>query len=370
MDRGNSLEFETDDLNWRERCEYWQAQKPKRHPAKKFQFREPLILCGHGIHIRVEQNTLLVRDGFTHYPQKAAKFRFFPGDANLPDRIIILDGSGGLTLDALNWMSEQQIEFVRLDWRGQVINVGGNSGYAGRSELMALQRGIKSDNRRRLKIARWLISEKIAASRRTLKSTFPASEACQKAIAQIDTQSRKLEMPLAALTMSKLFGIEGAVANAYFKVWPGLPIKWKGLSKRPIPDNWAETISRTMAWRKRSRQARHPVNAMLNYGYGIVACQLRTQIVAAGLDPTVGVIHERKDNPTPLVYDLLEPIRPAVDRAVLEFTMAHTFEPADFTINKWGGCRLNPQVARAILQQAVKIDASQLLPAFRSYLLK
>lgn len=361
MDRANSAEFETDDLNWRERCEYWQVQKPKKHPAKKFQFREPLILCGHGIHIRVEQNTLLVRDGFTHYPQKARKFRFFPGDANLPDRIIVLDGSGGLTLDALDWMAEQQIGFVRLDWRGQVINVGGNSGYAGKPELIAIQRKIKSDNRRRLKIARWLIVEKIAASCKTLESTFPASETRQKAIAQIDIQARKLGMALEAVTLSKLFGIEGAVANAYFKVWPGLPLKWKGLSKRPIPDNWAETISRTMAWRKRSRQARHPVNAMLNYGYGIVVSQIRSQIVAAGLDPTIGIIHERKDNPAPLAYDLLEPLRPLVDRAVLEFAIAHTFEPGDFTINKWGGCRLNPQMAKIVANLVAKLQCERIV---------
>jgi len=76
MERGNSAEFETDDLNWRERCEYWQAQKPKKHPAKKFQFREPLILCGHGIHIRVEQNTLLVRDGLPTTRRKLENFGF------------------------------------------------------------------------------------------------------------------------------------------------------------------------------------------------------------------------------------------------------------------------------------------------------
>jgi CRISPR-associated endonuclease Cas1 len=171
-------------------------------------------------------------------------------------------------------------------------------------------------------------------------------------------------MPLAAFTMSKLFGIEGAVANAYFRVWPGLPIKWKGLSKRPIPNNWAETISRTMAWRKRSRQARHPVNAMLNYGYGIVVSQVRSQIVAAGPDPTIGVIHERKDNPAPLVYDLLEPLRPLVDNAVLQFALTHTFEPGDFTINKWGGCRLNSQLAKVVASRLAAINADYAVNGF------
>lgn len=112
-----------------------------------------------------------------------------------------------------------------------------------------------------------------------------------------------------------------------------------------------------MGWRKRARQARHPINAMLNYGYGILASQLRTQIVAAGLDPTIGIVHERKDNPIPLVYDLMEPLRPLVDRVVLEFALSQTFTPGDFTINQWGGCRLNPHTAKVVVERVSGIDA-------------
>ena len=36
-----------------------------------------------------------------------------------------------------------------------------------------------------------------------------------------------------------------------------------------------------------------PVNAMLNYGYGILAHRLRAQVIAAGLDPTIGIIRQR-----------------------------------------------------------------------------
>jgi CRISPR-associated endonuclease Cas1 len=87
---------------------------------------------------------------------------------------------------------------------------------------------------------------------------------------------------------------------------------------------------------------------MLNYGYGILANQIRTDAVAVGLDPTIGVMHRGSRNPIPLVYDLMEPLRPLVDRAILEFAQSHKFAPGDFTIGKWGGCRLNPELARAI----------------------
>jgi hypothetical protein len=104
------------------------------------------------------------------------------------------------------------------------------------------------------------------------------------------------------------------------------------------------------------RNARHPVNAMLNYGYGILANNLRGQIIAAGLDPTIGIIHHSAAIHMPLVCDLMEPLRPEIDRVVLEFGLAHTFTPGDFTINKLGGCRLNPQVARAVAGLAARVE--------------
>src|ERR1700742_3174808 len=120
-----------DDTCWAERSEHWRNYRPSTRGApKKFRNREPLILCGHGVRIRVDHRTLLIRNGFTHYPQQREEIRLFPGDANMPDRIVVIDGSGNLTLDALSWMSEQSVEFVRLDWRGEISSIAGKSGYS------------------------------------------------------------------------------------------------------------------------------------------------------------------------------------------------------------------------------------------------
>src|SRR5262245_16800179 len=50
-----------------------------------------------------------------------------------------------------------------------------------------------------------------------------------------------------------------------------------------------------------------------------------------------------------LVFDLMEPLRPIVDRKVLEFVQAHTFHPGDFTIRTDGVCRINPEMARQVV---------------------
>ena len=175
-----------DDTGWLERSDYWRTyRKPQKGPGryKKYRYREPIILCGHGIRVRVEHNTLLIRDGFTHYPQKAEESRFFPGDPNLPDRIIILDGTGGISFDALNWMSVQKIAFVQLNWRGQVVFIG-NSGFAANSDLVKLQSQIRGTNKAKA-INRELISAKLTSSMQTLSMIFPGLPATDIAINRI-----------------------------------------------------------------------------------------------------------------------------------------------------------------------------------------
>lgn len=59
------------------------------------------------------------------------------------------------------------------------------------------------------------------------------------------------------------------------------------------------------------------INALLNYGYGILRGHGIRAVLAAGLVPALGVGHSHRANPFNLVADLMEPFRPVVDSAVL-----------------------------------------------------
>lgn len=350
------LAIEDDASEWTDRCEYWCSYRPRKiGPEKKYHFREPLILCGHGIRLRVDYGTLFIRNGLTHYRQKIEEIRFFPGDPNLPDRIIISDGNGAISLDALNWMSEQEIEFIQLNWRGEVSTVAGKHGYSANPRLVEAQRSI-SGTSRGIEIVRWLIREKLAASLETLENEIPKSEVRDGAVFRVQKWISQIEKPNIANSIPKILGIEGGAAAAYFAAWHGIALKWAGGKRKPIPLNWREIGPRTMAWRKHGNNARHPVNAMLNYGYGILKSQIRSEIAAAGFDPSIGLIHGNGRNPLPLVYDLMEPLRPVVDSRILRLAQEHTFCQGDFTITKEGACRLNPQLGRRIVELASKVS--------------
>ena len=53
-------------------------------------------------------------------------------------------------------------------------------------------------------------------------------------------------------------------------------------------------------------------------------------------------------------FDLMEPERPKVDRAILDFVKGHVFDPADFVIRADGVCRLTPEMARMVVARISK----------------
>lgn len=57
-------------------------------------------------------------------------------------------------------------------------------------------------------------------------------------------------------------------------------------------------------------------NSMLDYGYTILRGHCLRAVLAAGLNPTLGIFHRNRANHFALVDDLIEPFRPVVDWVV------------------------------------------------------
>jgi CRISPR-associated protein Cas1 len=85
----------------------------------------------------------------------------------------------------------------------------------------------------------------------------------------------------------------------------------------------------------------------------VLQSQVQIRAVADGYDPMLGIMHYDRDGAPAFVFDLMEPERPKVDRAVLSFLKSEALHPADFMIREDGVVRLNPELARTVLQLAV-----------------
>ena len=98
---------------------------------------------------------------------------------------------------------------------------------------------------------------------------------------------------------ANLLGLEGRAAKKY---WAGVRLAVA------VGDDWPG---------RKGRGATDPLNAALNYGYGILYGQVERAIVLAGLDPYAGFIHVDRPGKPSLVLDLIEEFRqPVVDRAI------------------------------------------------------
>ena len=357
------IQASTDDSAWVERCSHWasQLQRPDRRRPLRQREQAPLILGGHGVSLRIDNASLVIRNGFTHFPQKREEHRFFRGDLSLPSRINLLDGSGIISFDVLSWLAEQGVPFVRIDWQGHVQTVLGNIGYAANPHRVAWQIETRADAGRRMAFGIDLITRKLEGCIRTLEKSIRRSAAWEKAMerAYADLTRLGCDPPRDIVSLRAL---EAGSAAAYFRAWRAVPLKWLGTARRAIPSSWRAIGSRTSLYKLAgNRNAAHPVNAMLNYAYAVLESQIRIQIVSDGFDPRRGIMHETREGSSAFVFDMMEPERPKVDQAVLEFVRANPLHPADFTIRSDGVCRLNLEMGRRLVSIILNVlnDALQ-----------
>lgn len=340
--------------DWQVRGEHWMRHSANIAAANPRKKRErntvPLILCGHGASLRIRHGALIIRDGFTHYPQQQKTYCFFPRDLDLPPRIILLDGSGSLSFDVLTWLSQQEISLARVSWSGEVAAIANGNGYSGDPDKLRWQRETRTDQSRRFAFATDRIRSKLICSLQTLEEQVPSSAARDIACSKAKNAIERLASQSFA-DMNDIFSIEGECASAYFAAWRGVQLRWTGLSRRPIPESWYAYSGRSSlanGGRKENRNASHPVNAILNYAYAVKLSALQMQSIADGYDPTIGIMHVSEPGKPAFLLDLIEPERPKADAEVLRLIRHQSLASADFMIRPNGSCRLSPQLARTV----------------------
>ena len=351
------IPIENDSDEWAERSDYWIAECAKTARKRKVREREkkPLILTGHGSSLRIEKGTMLIRQGYSHYPQSQEQFRFFKGDLQLPRLILLLDGSGSLSFEVLNWLGEQGVSLARIQWDSDPAVFASTAGFTGDPDRLRWQYELRDSETKRLEFARDLIQRKIQNSLIPLKRHIPPSQKRDIAIAKAN-EAIALLNKIKLAEMDDLRAIEGECAARYFAAWSAIELQWKSESRFPIPDSWRRYRSRSSILtgkKARNWKASHPLNAMLNYAFAVKVSQLQIEAVANGYDPFAGIMHHTRTGFPAYAYDLIEPERPLIEAKVLHFALKQKFSGADFILRKDGVCRLSPQLARMVAKVAI-----------------
>lgn len=357
-----ALNRSLDQDEWADRCIYWdnlvEANKPKR--MRRERQSHPLIITGHGLSITVDKKRLVIKDGNTHYPSKPRVSEYFKGDLELPPRIVVVDGSGNITLDALDWLADQGVPLIRIKFDGTGTTVMSPSGFSADRTKVAWQLETRDDPDKKLEFAIRITRQKLEASIETLEKFVPSSKYLDRAIEAVRNDLAFIDRGEAD-TPSKLLGQEGKAASSYWRAWQGVQINWRATARHPIPDDWQTYLSRSSILtgvNPKNKNASHPINAMLNYAYAALLTRTKIQAICDGYDPMIGILHDQrhkeKDLTPSFALDLMEPQRPVVDRVILKLIAEETFSGADFDIQSNGVCRLNPELARTLALSTMK----------------
>lgn len=229
-------------------------------------------------------------------------------------------------------------------------------GQAADPEKFAWQIKAREDEQEKLAFYLPIMKDKLANTLETLSSYLPDSATRDRALEKIRLYVHRLHNDPPD-KLKALLGIEAQSASLYFAAWRELRIKWKASKRYPIPDEWRSFYSRqSLAVLNKGGAnifATHPINAMLNYVYTVLLGQMQLKAIADGYDPMLGVIHTRKRSsygpPRPgFAIDIMEPMRPVVDRVVLKLIAEETFSGADFDLQSDGVVRVNPELARCL----------------------
>ena len=237
--------------------------------------------------------------------------------------LIALVGRVHITADALQLCLEQGIAVAWLrangNFMGRLVPELSRT-----ADLRLAQFRIADDEPQALALAQTFVAAKLhnaVGLLTALRSNRRAQPALGRAIgelkAMIDTVSK-------ATSREVLLGFEGDAARRYFA---GLrlgftgAIGFAGRARRPPPD---------------------PANALLSFGYVLLANVLASLLEACGFDPYLGFMHTVRSGRPSLALDLLEELRhPVVDRFVLRVCNRGQLRPEHFEADdERGGVRL------------------------------
>jgi CRISP-associated protein Cas1 len=163
-----------------------------------------------------------------------------------------------------------------------VTVVSGDS-FAANRERVAWQTETRSDRRKRMEFCNALIARKIEGCIQTLDESLRHSHAWDRAMKPAkDDLARLAKNP--PETVNELRLLEARSAVAYFRAWYATSLLWRTSARHPIPDEWRTVGPRfTRIYATGSRNASHPVNAIINYAYAVLQSQVQIRLVAEGL---------------------------------------------------------------------------------------
>jgi CRISPR-associated endonuclease Cas1 len=285
-----------------------------------------IIVDGYGVSVRVHRSQLVVTDG----AGRSRRERHFGRATTKIARLVVLGGSGSLSLEAIRWLGDVGAALVCIDRDGQILCSSGptkSEAKLRRAQALAPYSGAG------IEVARTLLTQKLRGQQQLLDRLDSEPHA-----------ERVLERNLAAVeaadTVEAAVVAEAEAAAAYWSAWAGVEVRFQPSDRRRVPKHWSTFGQRTSPLAASPRMAVNPAGAILNYLYALLEAEARLACQVVGLDPALAIVHADTRGRDSLPLDLMEAVRPNVDRYLLALLRDRVFRAGDFYETQRGNVRL------------------------------
>ena len=257
------------------------------------------MLKGYGVSINLKDNRLCLKGGRDPFTGEQDTEEWFV--SQIPYKRIVISGKGYLSTEAVQLLTDHNINIILTDTYGNLITAMHK---VMSSSKATIYRMAQYDTFRDVGKIAYLQKQALRAK---LQSQISFLESLQeseltgctaglnKHIEQIERQKDK----------RNLLSIEAGAGSLYFRHYTSLFDHKYGFNSRSGGGT-----------KTGNRYASDVINALLNYGYSVLAAEIAKFVHRSGLDPYFGFFHKMDTSFQALVYDLIEPFRWLVEYTV------------------------------------------------------
>jgi len=253
------------------------------------------FLKGYGFSISVRDSKIVLKNCYNPFAKPEVEEWFA---RNMPYEKIVVSGKGYISTEALSLLSENNRNVILLDTFGKPVTFLNPV----MDSLTATQYRIgQYDTFRNPTKCKYLSKQIVKAKLDSQIDFLSSTENSDVA----DGISKLKEYRKVLDEISTPISNEAKTARIYFSEYVKL-----------IPEKYGFQSRNQSRIRISKNKATDVVNALLNYGYTVLAGEISKFINGIGLDAYYGFYHKSHTGFQPLVYDLIEPFRWIVDYSV------------------------------------------------------
>ena len=290
------------------------------------------FLKGYGFSIKVKDSKIILKNCYDPFKEPEVEEWYVK---NMPYEKIVMSGKGYISTEALSLLSGHHRNLILVDTYGRattylnpVTESLTNTRYR-IGQYDTFRDPVKKDY-----LSTQIVKAKLDSQIDFLKSTNKSE--LNEGISQIESIRNQIDN-------SNLLSIENKASKIYFREY-----------RKLIPERY-EFVSRNQSFIRQSKNhATDLINALLNYGYAVLAGEISKFINGIGLDAYYGFYHKTHSGFQPLVYDMIEPFRGLVDYSVWKLTEAHTkgmrIDKRDYSRTREGNIVIGYNLIRRFLE--------------------